>query len=201
MPGPPAPASFAIAWRRLDQPAYEAATLAPVQDGWVLAGDVRGDAETGQSYALRYVVRADAAWRTGSAHVEGLLGRDRVQVVLARDAATGTWTRDGVVSAAVTGCLDVDLAFTPATNTLAIRRLSLAVGESAAVRAAWLGFPSFAFEALDQVYTRETRARYRYESGGGSFQAQLEVDEAGLVRRYGDYWVADGPRDASLPSL
>jgi hypothetical protein len=38
------------------------------------------------------------------------------------------------------GCLDIDLGFSPSTNLLPIRRLTLAVGEAATVRAAWLPF-------------------------------------------------------------
>src|SRR5712664_99467 len=36
---------------------------------------------------------------------------------------------------------DIDLAVTPATNTLPIRRLNLEVGQSQEVTAAWLKFP------------------------------------------------------------
>jgi hypothetical protein len=82
----------------------------------------------------------------------------------------------------------VDLAFTPATNLLPIRRLSLATGEQAAVRAAWLSFPGFALEPLDQVYRRTGPAAYRYESQGGAFATDLEVDADGFVRRYGGAW-------------
>jgi hypothetical protein len=86
--------------------------------------------------------------------------------------------------------VDVDLGFTPSTNLLPIRRLSLAVGAEASIRAAWLRFPGLELEPLEQVYRRESEHRYRYESGGGRFAAELEVDEFGLVARYGDYWVA-----------
>jgi Putative glycolipid-binding len=38
-------------------------------------------------------------------------------------------------------CVDVDLGFTPATNTLPIRRLGLEVGEAAGLAVAWLNGP------------------------------------------------------------
>ena len=47
----------------------------------------------------------------------------------------------GADSRAVDGCRDIDLNFSPSTNVLPIRRLSLDVGDQAAVRAAWLRFP------------------------------------------------------------
>ena len=88
------------------------------------------------------------------------------------------------------GCFDIDLAFSPSTNTLPIRRLSLATGASASVRAAWLTSPDFALQSLDQVYHRVDPATYRYKSGGGAFRALLRVNPAGLVVSYPELWEA-----------
>ena len=44
--------------------------------------------------------------------------------------------------------------------------------------AAWLRFPSFRLEVLEQTYRRLADRRYRYESAGGSFAAELDVDDA-----------------------
>ena len=88
----------------------------------------------------------------------------------------------------VTGCLDLDLNFSPLTNTLPIRRLNLAVGREAKVRAAWLRFPSFKLEPLEQLYRRVKTSKYRYENAGGRFSAELEVDKAGLVIDYPNFW-------------
>jgi uncharacterized protein len=89
---------------------------------------------------------------------------------------------------AVAGCLDVDLAFTPATNILPLRRLALAVGESREMTAAWVRFPDLSVEPLPQRYTRLDERRVRYESRGGAFTAELEVDELDLVVRYPPLW-------------
>ncbi|HEV3077650.1 MAG TPA: putative glycolipid-binding domain-containing protein [Thermoanaerobaculia bacterium] len=89
---------------------------------------------------------------------------------------------------AVAGCLDVDLAFTPATNILPLRRLRLAVGESREMTAAWVRFPELSVEPLAQRYTRLDERRVRYESRGGAFTAELEVDELGLVVSYPPLW-------------
>ena len=43
---------------------------------------------------------------------------------------------------AVSGCIDVALGFTPATNLLSIRRLALAVGARAEVTVAWFASPA-----------------------------------------------------------
>ena len=86
------------------------------------------------------------------------------------------------------GCIDLDLGFSPSTNLLPIRRLGLAIGQEAKVQAAWLGFPSFTLEPLDQLYRRMDVATYHYESAGGRFVTELQVNVAGFVTRYPDFW-------------
>jgi hypothetical protein len=102
------------------------------------------------------------------------------------------WRLNGAETAAVEGCIDVDLNFSPSTNLLPIRRLDLAVGQSAEVRAAWLRFPSFNLEPLQQSYRRIDETAYRYESAGGTFVRDLQVAESGLVLQYPGFWEAEG---------
>jgi hypothetical protein len=84
--------------------------------------------------------------------------------------------------------VDVDLGFTPATNTLPIRRLRLAVGQRAEIEAAWLVWPELQVRPARQTYTRLGEDRYRYQQG--DFDAELLVDEHGLVREYQGLWRA-----------
>jgi hypothetical protein len=104
-------------------------------------------------------------------------------VELCRDQ-DGRWWRDGAESEEVRGTVDVDLGFTPATNTLPIRRLGLEVGELAHLDAVWVRFPEMKVEVLTQTYERLGDRMYRYTSPG--FQRDIEVDDAGVVIRYGD---------------
>lgn len=154
-------------------------------DGWRLAGDVLvGDG--GRPCRLLYEVVCDRAWRTARAVVHGWIGTRDVRVLI--EAGGGQWTIDGRRCAAVEGCEDVDLAFTPATNTPPIHRLALPIGGAASVRAAWLRFPQLDLVVLEQTYRRLGGGRYRYESDGGRFVGEIEVDDAGLVTRYHPLW-------------
>lgn len=119
----------------------------------------------------------------------GSVGERQVDVNVVVDR--GEWILNGTAQTVVKGCIDVDLNFSPSTNLLPIRRLALNVGDQRGVRAAWLRFPSFALEALDQTYSRIAERVYRYESAGGRFVAQIEVDDNGLPLRYGDLWSAE----------
>jgi hypothetical protein len=129
----------------------------------------------------------DAAWQTFSGKVSGWIGNQTVEIELAVDAAR-RWRLNGAECPEVAGCIDLDLNFSPSTNLLPIRRLGLAIGHEAAVRAAWLRFPSFTLEPLEQRYRRLDAATYRYESAGGRFVTELQVNSAGFVTHYPGFW-------------
>jgi hypothetical protein len=178
-----------ILWRRLDLPGHELARLAQRDDGWELRGTAVF-AHGREPCELHYAVVCDAGWRTSSARVTGRIGERVVDLSIAVDGAR-RWACNGEEQPAVAGCDDIDLAFSPSTNLLPLRRLALAVGDEARVRAAWLPFPELELEPLEQLYRREGERVYRYESAGGSFERTLEVDDAGFVLDYPGLWHAE----------
>jgi hypothetical protein len=187
-----------VAWRRSDEVVTdEHCTLTLRDSGLSLVGTVLG-AEAGLPVRIEYRVLADAAGVTTAAHVRDLRGFETRTMALERDPK-GNWSVDGEVVRALKGCTDVDLGCSPSTNTLPIRRLRLAVGASHKIQAAWLRFPELTIEKSAQTYTRLDEFTYRYASG--TFQAELTVDEDGLVAAYAEWrrtGVAMGP-NASEP--
>lgn len=175
-----------VLWKRLDTPGMEACRLTRDGATWRLEGDAVFSND-GVACRAAYVVVCDDAWRTRRASCAGWIGDRSFDVQVTCDDR-GRWSYDGAEDASLDGCVDVDLSFSPVTNTLPIRRLQLEVGASAAVTAAWLRFPSLELQRLEQTYTRLSRTMYRYESRRGAFVAELEVDDDGLVVRYGDFW-------------
>jgi hypothetical protein len=79
----------------------------------------------------------------------------------------------------------VDLGCSPSTNTLPIRRLRLAPGKAATIKAAWVRFPELVVVKAAQTYARLDEFTWRYASG--TFDAELTVDEDGLVVAYADW--------------
>ena len=177
-----------ILWRRLDLPGHEAARLSPLESGWRLTGTAVF-ASDGRPCRLDYLVLCHADWLTLSGRVTGWVGEDLVDVEVTAEASR--WRLNGVECPAVAGYTDLDLEFSPSTNLLPIRRLGLAVGAAAPVRSAWLRFPSFTLEPLDQVYRRTGEATYRYETTDGAFARDLRVNGAGFVLEYPGSWQAE----------
>lgn len=176
----------AVLWRRLDQPSMEVCRLWRHAESFRLEGTVLGATE-GIPVEVRYEVLCGPDWETQEARVVFARGTSTRTVELRRDD-DDQWLSDGASLDELNGIKDVDLGFTPATNTLPIRRLSLEVGATAIVDAAWVKFPNLSIELLPQHYTRLDAFRYRYESAGGAFVAELEVDRFGMVVQYGEWW-------------
>jgi hypothetical protein len=179
-----------ILWRRLDEPGHESARVSFRESHWYLTGTAVF-AYRQQACRLDYVVVCDAKWQTLSGKVMGWVGSGTIEIELSVDSDR-RWLLNGTDCASVAGCTDLDLNFSPSTNLLPIRRLDLRIGEKAAVRAAWLRFPGFTLEPLEQLYSRVDEKTYRYESAGGSFVTELRVDAAGFVTRYPKFWEVEG---------
>jgi len=184
-----------VAWRRSDEvEADELCTLTVRDNGLSLVGTVLG-AEEGRPVRVEYRVLADRAGLTTAAHVRDLRGFETRTIVLERDAKE-RWTVDGIAKRALKGCTDIDLGCSPSTNTLPIRRLRLAIGASHTIQAAWVRFPELVAVKAAQTYTRLDEFTYRYASG--TFEAELSVDDEGLVTAYSEWrqtGYAIGPDD------
>ena len=177
-----------IIWRRLDMPGHESVRIYGDPDGWYLDG-ATVFLYDGQACRLEYLIQCDPDWQTTFVTIDGWIGDEAVEVEIS--ASDNGWYFNEEEVAGLEGCVDIDLNFSPVTNLLPIRRLNLAVGESKSVRAAWLRFPSFDLEVLDQIYTRVDANTIRYESRDGQFTAELKINGAGLVTDYPGYWTLE----------
>jgi len=176
-------------WRRIDQPGHESCRLYQVDNEWCLEGTAVFLNDDGRPCRLSYQIKCDSSWKTLTGSVSGWLGNDNVNIEVSVDSLQ-RWQLNGIEKPAVLGCTDLDLNFSPSTNLLPIRRLGLAIGQQAEVKAAWLRFPSFELEPLSQIYSRLDETTYRYSSNNGEFVREIKVNEAGLVTDYPGLWAA-----------
>ena len=176
----------AVLWSRRDQVSLEHCQLEEVLDDFRLSGTVLASHDA-KPLRLDYMVLCNASWITRSVRL--ILTDDAIprELTLVADDQR-RWWHEGDELTAVAGCVDIDISLSPSTNTLPIRRLSLARGERRDVTAAWVRFPGLTVEPLTQCYERTGERLYRYSSGGGAFTADIEVDEMGLVVRYPPLW-------------
>jgi uncharacterized protein len=105
--------------------------------------------KTSEPLLASYEIQCDENWLTHRVQVERTIGSDAKTLSLSVESR-GVWRSSGQELPGVRGCDDVDLALTPATNTLPIRRLNLQVGGSESVIAAWVKFPELTVQPLSQ---------------------------------------------------
>jgi hypothetical protein len=180
------PVVRSVLWTRHDQISLEYFELHQALNEIRLQGTVL-TSDKGKPLRLEYVVDCDRSWVTRSARLSLTHDSASRELRLIVDDQRRWWS-DGREIAEVAGCVDIDISLSPSTNTLPIRRLSLAHGEESDVVAAWMRFPELTIQPLPQRYVRTGEFLYRYASDGGAFTADIEVDELGLVVRYPPAW-------------
>lgn len=154
--------------------------LRPESGGIRVEGVAIGTFE-GRDFGARFLIECDAGWRTRRLAIETTDARG---LDISSDG-DGRW-RDatGGPLPAFDGCIDVDLAGSPFTNTLPIRRLGLTQGDAADMMMVWVPFDSFQPIVDGQRYTCLAPRRFRYEATDGSFTAEIDIDDDGLVIDY-----------------
>jgi hypothetical protein len=145
-------------------------------------------------YRLEYDLATDERLVTRSVRMRSTGDTWTRELALDHDGA-GSWTcRAGTVGGSdlppaggdaqeLGGALDVDIGYSPLTNTMPILREDVrAADRSCDIVAAWVSVPALAVIPSQQRYEGLARDRVRYRSG--SFAATLELDDDGFVRRY-----------------
>jgi uncharacterized protein len=113
-----------IVFESLYQRAIEHLTLTE-SDGRIHAESVIG----AQQFGLRYSIDCDARWNFQRAEI--VCGRRRIQIE--RNGAE--WRVNGELRDDLRGSTEMDIAATPFTNTLPIRRLQIPIGDERAIAA------------------------------------------------------------------
>jgi hypothetical protein len=171
------PEGHVVRWATWDGEHVETTTIRWENEGFTVSGVVGRE-------RVEYVVRLSASWQVR----QFILFRDLEEpdLWLATDGS-GRWGEmNGAHRTELDGCYDIDLACTPFTNTLPIRRLPLQEGDAAEVPVVHVDPETLEVRPVMQRYTRLTSHTWRYENLDSGSVAELEVDEHGLVRDYPD---------------
>ncbi|MDQ0118416.1 putative glycolipid-binding domain-containing protein [Pseudarthrobacter sp902506025] len=112
----------------------------------------------------------------------------------------GTWNVNQVLRPDLQGAVDVDLALSPFTNTLPVRRLDLPLGVRTEIITAYVAVPSLQVTPDPQAYTRTAANLYLYESLDSDFSRQITVDADGFVIDYPGLYTRDPAAGTPRPN-
>ena len=163
---------YTARWQTWDETDQETLTLRWENEGWTAMGEVGRE-------AVSYVIRMNATWIVS----QFLLFRDQQEpdLWLGTDGA-GRWGEvNGAHRTELDGCGVVDLACTPFTQTLPIRRLGLEVGDAAVVKAATIDVETLGVVPTEHRYERVGAQRWRLVDLDARSEVEFSVDEYGLV--------------------
>jgi hypothetical protein len=169
-------------WRRTDVEGFERLELLAGADEIVATSTVIC-LEAG-GFRLDHSWRLDPDWRVRSVTVErwNAEGHD----VLRLERAGSGWRVDGAPRPDLDAAVEPDLSVTPFCNTFPIRRTPRDAGASLTLDTAFIDGPALTVARSRQRYIRQAARRLRFVDLGLSrgFEADLVVDDAGLVLRY-----------------
>jgi len=174
-------------WQWLQSTGLERFELVRAADDWIFRGTILTlTADTAAE--AKYEIVCDHSFRTKSASISLVdsNGERRLKI----EQQNGRWFENGRENQSVSGAIDIDLGWSPSTNTLPIKRLKLEIGQSSGeFVAAWVRFPELTLQPLSQEYLRLADRQYRYSSRGGAFVANLTVDDDDLIMEYEGFWL------------
>jgi len=177
-----------LLWNDRSAPSFEYCSLSEIHEGFHISGEVVMSVEQ-HPMSARYQIVTNGDWYTQRVEVVLREGTHEEHLVLRVDAEQ-RWWRGSEEIVACRGSFDVDLSFSPSTNTLAMRRFALGVGESKTTTTAWVQLPDLQVGPFPQQYTRLSENEYLFTSLKDDFKAKLVVDDLGLVTDYEGLWVA-----------
>jgi uncharacterized protein len=170
-------------WRGVEEWLAEHARLELGPDRVVAAG-VQLGAEP-EPYRADYRLDVGGGWITRRLEVQ-VTGEGWHRSLVLEHDGSGRWTVDGEAAPALDGALDCDLAFSPLTNLMPVRRHALHEEDAAAqdFAMAWVDLPTMEVHRAPQRYEPVRPGVVRFVALDSDFTAELELDRDGLVVRY-----------------
>ena len=180
-------------WRYVEARGMASAVLMPLEQGFGAFPTIRAAAveiHAGRSpRQLSMTIDLFDDWAPGIATIWVDSPRRTRSISLER--SNGEWRVRGRRRRDLDGCVDIDVAATPLTNTFPIRRLArVGVGESRTVPVAWVEVPTLRVVRVEQTYTRlgplhGVRGGQRWLYGDPVHGTRdITVDRDGLVIDY-----------------
>lgn len=173
-----------ITWKGLNKlQTTEHCELLLEEHRMIASAVVEGTAD-GREVNFSYRIQTDANWRTLSVSVLNRIEGDFKQLIYTSDGAGNWFDAEGLELSHFKGCIEIDIMLSPFTNSLPIKRLRMKLGESQRISVLYFDLLKFEVRRVEQIYTRLTDDRYKYENTENDFKALIKFDGSGLVSSY-----------------
>lgn len=134
-------------------------------------------------YRITWMLKTNINWETELFELK-ITTKNKTSADIYEHDTKGNWTKNGNPATELNGCLYIDIALSPFTNTLPINHLEPAIGETQTIKTIYFDILEEETKPLSQLYERLSDTQYRYQNIPNNFEAIITVDEAGLVVDY-----------------
>lgn len=174
-----------LIWRSANEPGFEHVRVDEGHPEWTVFDSMFVREHNGVVRRGGYTLIVDKAWRALELRlmVEQEPGSMTALHVMA--SGDGRWVdADQRPIPELDGCIDIDVRWTPLTNTLPIRRLEIDGDAEQEIRVACVSLPDLAIRPLMQRYARVNDTTVRYRSETMPEGVEIAVDGEGFVVNY-----------------
>lgn len=146
---------------------------------------------TGEGYEkpwqINYTLTINSRWEVQTVFVD-VMSEQNYTIQLYKNEQLQWMNENGEHLPAFDGCVDVDISFTPFTNSLPINRLQLTTGEGHDLRVVYIDIKQGICKPVKQRYLNKGDKVYKYENEDSGYMSELLVDSEGYVVDYPGVW-------------
>ena len=176
-----------LIWAGREYYSLENCLVEVTEDGSEVTSNIIGFYK-GVIYSVEYRIRTNQNWETVLLEINSRHS-NQTQFIRFEGDGKGNWMCNGKKADQFNGCIDVDIALTPFTNTLPINRLGLNQNQTHEIQVIYCDLLERQIMPVRQRYTCLSNTEYHYENVPNDFEATIQVDESGLVVDYPSLFV------------
>lgn len=183
-----------LIWQHLDAPGWEHVRVISDHPAWTVFDSVLVREHGGNVLRGGYTLVTDKQWRTLELRLMLESSPGNMEGIHLLTEGDGRWTDANEQHIPeLDGCLDVDIAWTPLTNSLPINRLRLEQGEKHAIRVAHISLPDLLIASVHQRYERADNSRILFSSVLQPDHVAISIDEVGFVSNFPELFSRASP--------
>jgi hypothetical protein len=181
-------------WRSLDHAGFEHVRVDRSHPGWDVYDSMIVREHDGEIRRGGYTLIVDKAFRMLEIRIMAEQETGSMAGLHLLASGDGTWTDgDERHIPSLDGVIDVDIQWSPLTNTLPVRRLDLREGDEHDISVAYIALPALALSRVRQRYTRVDDRTVRYTSETRDFVRDIALDDDGFVLEYPGLFIREWP--------
>lgn len=184
-----------LIWQHLEAPGWEHVRVITDHPGWTVFDSILVREDGGQVLRGGYTLVVDKQWRTLELRFMLESAPGSMQGIHLLSEGEGRWTdADEQHIPELDGILDVDIQWSPLTNTLPLKRLDMQEESDHDIRVAYISLPQLALQVVDQHYHRPSASTIEFSAPGSPEKYLMDVDQDGYVSAYPELFERTWPR-------